>query len=161
MQQRETGFTLVELMVTVAVIALILMIGVPGIVNMKRNSDLITTARELTVALNYARAEAVRQGVDIDVVAKVGGWGTGWEIQLSSDGSVIRSFEAPPTGIALALTGGPVTFEGLGNVAATACFDVTVSDSSSVRSLPISAAGRVTTCRASCTVITGDPTKCD
>ena len=83
-RQNFTGFTLVELMVTVAVIAVILVIGVPGIANMKRSGDLTTTSKELVVALNYARAEAVRQGASVQVGA-IGTWGGGWNAGTNLD----------------------------------------------------------------------------
>lgn len=166
-RQKPPGFTLVELMVTVAVIAVILVIGVPGIANMKRSGDLITTSKDIVAALNFARAEAVRQGVSIDVNPKSGSWANGWQVELG--GTAIREFEAPPSGSTVALTIGsaPVTFAGLGNVVATSCFDITVSGSSAVRSVPISPSGRVTTCNADCTTVADptdtdyDPTKCD
>jgi type IV fimbrial biogenesis protein FimT len=161
-RQKILGFTLVELMVTVAVIAVILVIGVPGIANMKRSGDLVTTSKDLVGALNFARAEAVRQGLTIDVnPITSGSWADGWRVELG--GTAIREFEAPPPGSSVTLTTGaaPVSFAGLGNVITTSCFDVSVTGSSSVRSVDISPAGRVTTCRATCTVIAGDPTKCD
>ena len=160
-QQKIPGFTLVELMVTVAVIAVILVIGVPSIANMKRSGDLITTSKELVTALNYARAEAVRQGLDIGVNPISGSWANGWQVEIS--GTAIREFGAPPPGSSVALTTGsaPVTFAGMGNVVTKSCLDVSVTGSSAVRSVPISPAGRITTCRDSCANIASDPTKCD
>ena len=164
-RQKIPGFTLVELMVTVAVIAVILVIGVPSIANMKRSGDLTTTSRNLVVALNFARAEAVRQGADITVASKAGDtdtdFTTGWHVK--SGATVVRTYYDLPTGGSVTLTTGsaPITFAGLGNVAAFSCFDVSVAGTSAVRSVPISASGRVATCRASCTAIAGDPTKCD
>lgn len=160
-RQNSSGFTLVELLVAMAVIAVVLVLGVPSIANMKRNSDLTTTTKDLVVALNLARAEAVRQGLDIDVNPLSGNWNNGWRVEQA--GTAIRQFDSPPTGSGVALTTGaaPIRFAGLGNATAAACFDVTVSGSSAVRSVPVSLAGRVATCRASCTVVAGDPTKCE
>ena len=160
-RQKIPGFTLVELMVTVAVIAVVLVIGVPGIANMKRSSDLTTASKDLVAALNYARAEAVRQGLGIDINPISGSWANGWRVELG--GTAIREFAAPPTGSSVALTTGtaPVTFAALGNAAAASCFDISVTGSSEVRSVPISPSGRVTTCRDTCANIAGDPTKCD
>ncbi len=139
-------------MVTVAVIAVILVIGVPSIANMKRSADLTTASKELVTALNYARAEAVRQGAGVSVANRGAGWGDGWRVELASDNSLIRNFDKPPTGSTVALTTGsaPVTFVGLGNVSAASCFDITVTGTSSVRSINIASAGRVTTNKTAC-----------
>ncbi|MCB1831129.1 MAG: GspH/FimT family pseudopilin [Gammaproteobacteria bacterium] len=173
-RQNFTGFTLVELMVTVAVIAVILVIGVPGIANMKRSGDLTTTSKELVVALNYARAEAVRQGASVQVGA-IGTWGGGWNAGTNLDAAdpddwvVYRQFKAPPTGssVALSIGAAPITFAALGNVSAASCFDISVTGSSLVRSVDISPSGRVTTCKTSCAIRYDatdpdyDPTNCD
>ncbi|MCP5407149.1 MAG: GspH/FimT family protein [Chromatiaceae bacterium] len=165
-----------ELMVAVAVIAVVLVIGVPGIANMKRSSDLTTASKDLVVALNFARAEAVRQGANITVSSKAGdnnsNFKTGWHVK---DGStVVRAFYDIPTSSNVNLFTdstvfkgtAPVTFAGLGNVTEASCFDITVTDNSEVRSVSISPAGRVTSCNATCEVIkdntiAGNPTKCD
>ncbi len=151
------GFTLVELMVTVAVIAVILVIGVPSIANMKRSADLTTASKELVTALNYARSEAVRQGVGVEV-GPDGTWGGGWIVGTNladadrSNWVIFREFKAPPTSSSVALTTGsaPVTFVGLGNVSVASCFDITVTGTSSVRSINIASAGRVTTNKTAC-----------
>ncbi|MCB1863215.1 MAG: GspH/FimT family pseudopilin [Chromatiaceae bacterium] len=161
-------------MVTVAVIAVILVIGVPGIANMKRSGDLTTTSKELVVALNYARAEAVRQGASVQVGA-IGTWGGGWNAGTNLDAAdpddwvVYRQFKAPPTGssVALSIGAAPITFAALGNVSAASCFDISVTGSSLVRSVDISPSGRVTTCKTSCAIRYDatdpdyDPTNCD
>lgn len=164
-QQKIKGFTLVELLVTMVVIAVVLVIGVPGIANMKRNSELTTATNDLVVALNLARTEAVRQGIDITVASNAGdastNFTTGWDVK--SGATVMREFSGVPTGTSVTLTSGtaPITFAGLGNVTSASCFDIAVGGISAVRSVPISAAGRVSTCKASCAVVAGDPTKCD
>ena len=162
------GFTLVELMTTVAVIAVILVIGVPSIANMKRSGDLTTTSKDLVSALNFARAEAVRRGANVEV-GPIGAWGSGWNVGTNladttpTNWVVYRQFAAPPTGSTVTLTTGsaPIIFAGLGNITAASCFDIAVNGSSLVRGIDIALTGRVTTCRASCTAIAGDPTLCD
>lgn len=153
-QQNMKGFTLVELLVAMVVVAVVLVIGVPGIANLKRNSELITATKDLVAALNLARAEAVRQGTNILVASKAGDadtdFTTGWHVK--SGGTVLREFYDIPTGTSVTLTSGtaPITFSGLGNVTAAACFDITVDGSSAVRSVPIEPTGRITTDKSAC-----------
>lgn len=56
-----TGFTLVELMVTFAVVAVMLMLAAPSLVAFQRNSELTATANSFAAALSAARAEAMKR----------------------------------------------------------------------------------------------------
>ena len=64
------GFTLVELMVTVAVFGILLAIAVPNMRSIIQNSRISTQINELTSDLNLARSEAIKRGAD-DTVSNV------------------------------------------------------------------------------------------
>ncbi|WP_019021690.1 GspH/FimT family pseudopilin [Thioalkalivibrio sp. ALE23] len=53
------GFTLIELMVTLAVFVIIVTIGIPGFQNLVAQNRATTTANELNVAMHAARSAAV------------------------------------------------------------------------------------------------------
>lgn len=57
---RHSGFTLVELMVTVAIAVILLVIGVPSFQTVIYSNRLTSAANELVAGLQSARAEAVR-----------------------------------------------------------------------------------------------------
>jgi type IV fimbrial biogenesis protein FimT len=61
MKRRSHGFTLMELMVTLALAAVILGIGVPAFRDFGRNGRLTGAANEMLVTLITARNEAVRR----------------------------------------------------------------------------------------------------
>ncbi|MDH5835545.1 GspH/FimT family pseudopilin [Luteimonas kalidii] len=70
---RPGGFTLIELMVTVAVIGILAVVGVPAMAGLV-NANRITAANEnLTAALQLARAEAIRRGASVEVCATTDG----------------------------------------------------------------------------------------
>lgn len=56
---RAGGFTLVELMVTVAVVAIVGAIAAPAFANMVRHNRLVSSSNEMIAALQLARAEAL------------------------------------------------------------------------------------------------------
>lgn len=70
---RPGGFTLIELMVTVAVIGILAVVGVPAMAGLI-NANRITAANEnLTSALQLARSEAMRRGASVTVCASTNG----------------------------------------------------------------------------------------
>jgi type IV fimbrial biogenesis protein FimT len=75
------GFTLVELMVTLAVAAIILAIAAPSFSQMIRENRLITTANNLVGNIQLARSEAIRRGVQVTMLPVVDDdWSQGWNI---------------------------------------------------------------------------------
>lgn len=64
---RSGGFTLVELMVTIAVLAILLMIGVPNFSAVIASNRLSTGANELVASLQLARMESMRRNTRVIV----------------------------------------------------------------------------------------------
>ena len=69
MRKRQTGFTLLELMVVVGIAALLLGLGIPALGDFIRNSRLTSAANDLLVDLNLARNEAVKRRRPVTVCA--------------------------------------------------------------------------------------------
>lgn len=59
--QRSRGFTLIELMVTITVAAVLLTIALPSFVNTTLNSKLRATANNLSAAVMLSRSEAIKR----------------------------------------------------------------------------------------------------
>ncbi|WP_165782394.1 GspH/FimT family pseudopilin [Solilutibacter silvestris] len=66
-RRRERGFTLIELMVTVAVLAIVAAIAAPSFTQLILRSRLTSTANEVVAALQLARMEAIRRNGSTDV----------------------------------------------------------------------------------------------
>lgn len=67
MKPVTTGFTLLEMMVVIAVLAIVMSIAVPSFQGVARNSRTSSVANELLSALILARSEAVRRGKTVMV----------------------------------------------------------------------------------------------
>ncbi|MEI8572788.1 prepilin-type N-terminal cleavage/methylation domain-containing protein [Methylomonas sp. LW13] len=65
--ETSKGFTLVELMVTIAIAGVLVGIAIPSFTSIISNNRLTTSANELVTALNLARSEAVKRGVSVTV----------------------------------------------------------------------------------------------
>ncbi|HFQ91317.1 MAG TPA: prepilin-type N-terminal cleavage/methylation domain-containing protein, partial [Chromatiales bacterium] len=58
MKKRHTGFTLVELLMTLIIVSIVVSLGAPALTDMIRSNRLTTQTNELVTALNLARSEA-------------------------------------------------------------------------------------------------------
>lgn len=96
-RKNSAGFTLVELMMALAVAAIVLTQAVPSFSRMIKNNRMTTQVNQFVVALNLARSEAVKRGVNIDVIAtnatSGNEWGAGWRVEVSG-GDTLRTFPA-------------------------------------------------------------------
>ena len=99
------GFTLVELMVTMAVIGILALVAVPGMQAMINHSRLSGASGELTAALQLARSEAIRRNARVTVCAGTAGVCNGsttwanWTVcgsdNAAGSNDVIRNQSAP------------------------------------------------------------------
>ena len=77
--RRGGGFTLVEMMVTIALVAVLLGLATPSFITARRNAELTSTANEFLSALSAARAEAMKRQLRAFVVPTDGAnWNSGW-----------------------------------------------------------------------------------
>jgi len=86
LQRRASGFTLIELVVTIAIASVLLMIGVPSFVAFQRNSELTSATNSLVAALGAARGEAMKRGRQAVVIPRTSNnWTTGWTVFVDTD----------------------------------------------------------------------------
>ena len=83
----DSGYTLMELMVTITIAGVLLSIAIPNFTSVISSNRLTTYANELVTALNFARSEAIKRGQHV-VVRKTGtNWEDGWQIFVDIDRS--------------------------------------------------------------------------
>lgn len=78
----DRGFTLIEMMVTIAVMAIIAGIAFPNLRDFVVNNRVSTQTNEFVAVLNFARSEAIKRGADVRVCAEDGkDFGRGWLVR--------------------------------------------------------------------------------
>ncbi len=96
--KRQHGFTLVELLVVLAISAIILSIAVPSFINIISNSRVETAVNEVVVAINLAKSEAVKTGQTTVFCQSSTGtecssdrtaWADGWILFSDTDGDKV------------------------------------------------------------------------
>lgn len=169
------GFSLVELLVTLSVAAVLLVMATPSLAQFFRNNRVATATNELVLSLQLARAEAARRGRDVSVCrstdgstcASGTGWAAGWIVfqdgnttgagaPTGAGSELIRVFDAldaslsltGPTAVVRFRPNGTVEQAGTGEVA----FGLSVQNCSGDqrRTIQVSRLGRVRTARQGC-----------
>lgn len=74
------GFTLIELMVSISVLAVLMAIATPSMQEVLMNSGATAQGNSLIGSLNNARSEAVKTGVAVRLTPVGGSWNNGWVV---------------------------------------------------------------------------------
>jgi type IV fimbrial biogenesis protein FimT len=88
----QRGFTLLELMVTLAVAAILFSVAVPGFQQMVQRNRVITYTNDFIASVNFARSEAIRRSIPVSICASsdgatcAGNWSQGWIVFANADG---------------------------------------------------------------------------
>lgn len=153
------GFTLVELMVVIAVLAIIASIGAPSFANLMRTTTLNAASNDLADALRYARSEAVQRNTTVGVVPVAGGFSEGWSVCVDADcdvsGNVLKVNAEGMQGVTLACSGGvacdgTVNFAGRGTGSAGQLEVTHAADASLKRCVRILLSGSVSLTDQAC-----------
>lgn len=83
---RQQGVTLVELIVVIAIVAILTQIAVPSFVSLTQRMRLLAHASALSSVFSFARSEALKRGVPVSVCVSSNGsgcltngaWESGW-----------------------------------------------------------------------------------
>jgi type IV fimbrial biogenesis protein FimT len=93
----QNAFTLIEIIVTLAIVAILAMVALPNMRPMLLNNRIISKTNDFISAINYVRTEAItRPSRDLQIQPIDTDWSNGWqivEIISSTEQEVIKIFE--------------------------------------------------------------------
>ena len=83
--KNSAGFSLIELMVTIALVGILAVMGVPAFTNWIQNSHIRTAAESISDGLQLARAEAVRRNTTVRFNLTSASGLVDWEVCASAN----------------------------------------------------------------------------
>lgn len=167
----KNGFTLVEMLITLVVAAILIGLAVPGYFNLVQNNHVIATVNKLSASLNYARMEAIKRGEQVSVCSAASSalnscgtaaqWGQGWVVfvdendnnSIDAGDTLIRVNEQLPNGVTITSASAIVSYDGAGFLSTNATnFNISASGCTgdSGRALAIAGSGRLSISPVAC-----------
>ena len=130
------GLTLVELILCMAILAILLAVASPLLAQFSSGYKLRAAARELATDLQFTRLLAVKENKTFQVSCEA----NSYQVVRVSDGFVAKVRDFSTDYPEVTLSGGVVTFNSRGNAGSQA---ITVSSLSASRNITVSSTGRV------------------
>ena len=148
------GFTLIELMITLAVLGMLLMMALPSMGTWLQNTQIRTSAEAMQAGLQLARAEALKRNTTVrfQLVSSLTSScalstsGRNWVVSLADPSGLCNldasdtvapqiiqkrsSAEGSPNAVVTATGGSSVVFNGLGRAAAGSLTEINVTNPS-------------------------------
>lgn len=142
----KKGFTLVEMLLVIAILAVLAAIGMPNLSIFILNNRVKSASFDIYSTLIYARSEAITRNGSVTVTPVGGNWTSGWTVTEAATGTTLRS-QAALNGISMT---GPasVSYLGMGRLsAAVTPFSLTAAgvNSNNSRCVSIDLSGRPVT----------------
>lgn len=93
MGKSESGFTLIELMVVIALVAILGAIAIPSYQSSIANNRVSAEVDRVAMDMSYARSEAVKRGIPVSVCPSTGcaassNWDQGWIVFQDDNGDL-------------------------------------------------------------------------
>lgn len=168
---KRAGFTLIELIVTIAIGTLLMVVAVPSFVQFQRNAQLSDAVSSFISAANTARANAMKQGLNTYLIPNTGtSWSSGWLVyadanwnQVYNEGTdeVLLRHEAIHADVTItapgasSLTSGYLLFNGSGyprlKAGGFSQATMVMNNTSRSSSIIVDPAGRVRSCKTGST----------
>ena len=177
MAKKQTGLTLIELMVTLAVAIILVAVGMPLFSGIVANNRAVAQTNSMVSALNLARSEAVRRGTPVAVCASTTAlptaspacatsspvWTNGWFVFADDDDdgvvdggeTLLRMWDALPANatVTATTTGSAwLTFDNAGGAGSLHTLELNQSDATgtAARCVTVTAPGNIRMNRGTC-----------
>lgn len=97
------GFTAIELMVVIAIVAVLAALAAPSFNSLIERWQVRQAAEDLRSTIYFARSEAIKRGGNVSLSANASGWTAGWAVTSGTD---TLQQTANSNGVGVAVTAG-------------------------------------------------------
>ncbi len=169
--RRAAGFSLLELMVTLTVIAIVVGLATPSFRNFTRSTRVTSLNNDFVTALNLARSESVRRSVPVTVCPSADGatcgqatdWVSGWIVfqdptasaVIATSDDIVQKWSQSDQSVQVSTKSTYVRYKPTGMIDADADINVDISYTGcrdvSLRHVHIAVIGSITTQLQKCT----------
>jgi len=128
MNSKQRGFTIIELMITMGILAIIVGMALPSFTGFVQRNQLSSSVRSIIGGVALTRSQAISQREDVVFEPREGGWVNGW--QVNHAGNIIRQSDPFPAGYTFTFANGStsLTFNSRGILAIATNEEITIAD---------------------------------
>jgi type IV fimbrial biogenesis protein FimT len=147
----QAGFTLVELAVTVSIIAVLSFIAAPAFSELIANQRVQAAAMDVFTGLVRTRSEALKQNVSVQITTLSGttSWSGGWKV---TDGTTDFETRGASSNVVMTGSAKTVTYNTNGRLSpgSTPTFAISAPGTSAVRCVKVNTSGQPYVVKSSC-----------
>ena len=110
-QRKTRGFTLIELMVTIAVLAVLASLVAPSFRQLLAAQRVRTTSYDMVGDLVLARSEAIKRGENVAITPITSNWNLGWSVNVASTSEVLGGQGPVGNGVQFTMAPTAITFD--------------------------------------------------
>lgn len=148
---RSRGFTLLELMITIAVLAVLMGLAAPSFSRALAEQRIRSAASEIYFALLAARSSAITRNEEVEISPASGGWGAGWDIHPKGNTALRLKEGGELKDVSITATGGAIVFRASGRAVNAVTFSFVASAFTDIgRCVRLDASGRPVTEKGAC-----------
>lgn len=140
--KRQAGFSLIEIMIVIAITIVLAGVGVPAMQEMVVNQRIKTTTSDLFASILRARSEAIKRNTNISMNPSTD-WSTGWTIPSPTAGEPALLTLSTRSSITVAGPTAGITFTSAGRLTGASNVSFNVSSTKGTpRCITIDLGGR-------------------
>lgn len=148
---RRGGFTLIELMVVVAVMAIMASLAAPSFQQLLAAQRVRLTGYNIVGDMVLARSEAVKRGENVTLTPVASNWSQGWSVNVASNALELRSQGRVGNGVQFITSPASITFDRNGRTGVSTVVRFGLYDgASSRRCISLDPSGRPKSANTEC-----------